>query len=242
MLMEELQKQVRRAKQRMAVERFVYALGWCWVVTLSLAAIIILAGKFRPLGLSDAAWGLLALAAGLLAAAIRSRATSGGGMAAAIEIDRRFGLKERVSSTLALSEQERQTEIGQALVADAVRRVKRVDVSEEMRVRPPRSLLYPLVPALLALLIALFVSPAVAEKPNPNDADQAAAAKQIKKSAQTLQKKLAKKRLKAKQQGLKEAEDVFKLLEQGAKQLGDKSKIDQKKALIKLNDLAKELK
>jgi len=253
--MEELQKQVRRAKQRLGAERFVSALGWCLTATLSLAAVIILAGKFwplgssfqplgsffRPLGLSDAAWGLLAMAAGLLAAAIWSFATSGGGMEAAMEIDRRFGLKERVSSTLAMSEQQRQTEIGQALVADAARRVKRVDVAEAMRVRPARSLLYPVVPGLLALLIALFVSSATAEKPKPTDADQAAATKRVEKSAKTLQKKFAKRRRKAKQKGLKEAEEVFKLLEQGAKQLGDKSQVDQKKALIKLNDLSKEL-
>lgn len=247
--MEELQKQVRRARQRLAAERFVAALGWCSTATLSLAAVIILLGKFwplgsffRPLGLSDAAWGLLAVVTGLLAAAIRAFATAGGGMEAAIEIDRRFGLKERVSSTLALSEQERQTEIGRALLADAARRVQRVDVAEGMKIRPARSLLYPLVPGLLALLIALFVSPAAAEKPQAADAEQAAVTKQVKKSAKKLQKKLAKKRRQAKQKGLKEAEDVFKLLERGAKQLGDKSRVDQKKALIKLNDLSKELK
>ena len=240
--MEELQKQVRRARRCLGAERFVAALGWCSTAALSLAAVIILAGKFWPLGLSDTAWGLLAVAVGLLAAAIWSLATSGGGMEAAIEIDRRFGLKERVSSTLAMSEEQRQTEIGRALMEDAARRVKRVDVAEGMRVRPTRSLLYPVVPGIFALLIALFVSPAAAEKPNPTDADQAAAKQQVKKSAKTLQKKLAKTRRMAKQKGLKEAEDVFKLLEQGAKQLGEKSQADQKKALVKLNDLSKELK
>ena len=241
--MEELYKQVRRAKNRLAMQRFVSALGWCLVATLSLAAVLILVGKFWPLGVSDGAWVLAALGLGLVAAAVWSLVTARGGIDAAMEIDRRFGLKERVSSTLALSEEERETEIGRALVEDAVRRVKHVDVAEEMRVRPSRCLLYPLLPGLAALCIALFVSPAAAEKTDTQtEAERAAVKKQVKKSAKVLQKKLEKKRELAKQKGLKEAEDVFKLLEQGARKLGDKSEADQKKALVKLNDLSKELK
>ena len=240
--MEELYKQVRRAKTRLAMQRFVLALGWCLAATLSAAAMLILLGKFWPLGVPDGVWGLAALATGGLAAAVWSLATTPGGIDAAMEIDRRFGLKERVSSTLALSAEERQTEIGRALVEDAVRRVKRVDVAEEMKVRPSRRLLYPLLPALVALCIATFISPAAAEKNTTAEDDRAAVKKQVKKSARTLQKKFAKKRLMAKQKGLKEAEDVFKLLEQGARKLGDKSEADRQKALLKLNDLSKQLK
>lgn len=239
--MEELHKQVRRAKNRLAMQRFVSALGWCLVVTLSVAAVLILINKFWPLGVSDGVWGLAALTLGLAAAAVWSLATARGGIDAAIEIDHRFGLKERVSSTLAMSNEERETEIGRALVEDAVRRVKRVDVAEEMKVRPSRRLLYPLLPALVAICIAAFVSPAAANKTPTTDPNQAAVKKQLKKSAQILQKKLAKKREMAKQKGLKEAEDIFKLLEQGARKLGDKSGADRKKALMKINDLAKEL-
>ncbi|MBN2290878.1 MAG: hypothetical protein JXM70_00550 [Pirellulales bacterium] len=239
--MEELYKQVQRAKSRLVMQRFVSALGWCLVVTFSIAAVLILVGKFWPLVISDGTWGLAALVLGVLAAAVWSLATARGGIDAAMEIDRRFGLKERVSSTLALSEEERQTEIGQALVEDAVRRVKRVDVGEEIKVRPSRRLLYPLIPALVAFCIAAFVSPAVAEKTESNEAEKAAIKKQVKQSAKTLQKKLEKKRLMAKQKGLKEAEDVFKLLEQGARNMSDKSEADQKKAMMKLNDLSKEL-
>lgn len=239
--MEELYKQVRRAKSRLAMQRFVSALGWCLVATLSLSAVLILVGKFWPLGVSDGVLGLAALGLGMLVAAVWSLATARDGIDAAMEIDRRFSLKERVSSTLALSEEERQTEIGRALVADAVRRVKRVDVGEEMKVRPSRRLLYPLLPALAALCIAVFVSPAAAEKTDADEAAKAAIKKQVKQSAKTLQKKLAQKRQMAKQKGLKEAEDVFKLLEQGARNLGDKTEADRKKAMMKLNDLSKEL-
>ena len=54
---------------------------------------------------------------------------------AAIEIDRRFDLRERVASSLSLSEAERDTDAGQALVKDAVRAASRIDVGDKFRVR-----------------------------------------------------------------------------------------------------------
>lgn len=240
--MDELQKQVRRAARRLAAERFASVLGWCLTIAISLAAAIILAGKFLPVGLSNFSWILLAVAAGFAAAAVYSFATAGKGLAAAIEIDRRCKLKERVSSALSLSPEERETEAGRALVADAVRRVKRIDVSAQFKPRPARSLLYPLAPALLAFLIAIFVSSAAADKTQAAAAQEAAVAAQVKKSAHTLEKKFENKKLAAKEKGLKEAEDVFKLLAQDAKKLGEADKADRQKTLVKLNDLDEQLK
>ena len=48
----------------------------------------------------------------------------------AIELDRRFGLKERVSSVLSLQSDELETEAGQALLTDAVRRVEDAVIEE----------------------------------------------------------------------------------------------------------------
>ena len=85
-------------------------------MTLSLAVIVILVGKFWPLGVADWVWPAAAVGLGTLAATGWAIATGRGTMDAAIEIDHRFGLKERVSSTLALSEEDRDSEAGQALI------------------------------------------------------------------------------------------------------------------------------
>ena len=103
--MDKLHRQIRRARARMVLQAFAVRLAWCWFATLLAAVVAIAANKLWPLA-DDRAWstGTLAAALGLgLAAAIcwawaRRQST----LEAAVEIDRRFGLKERVSSTLAL--------------------------------------------------------------------------------------------------------------------------------------------
>ena len=52
-------------------------------------------------------------------------------------------------------------EAGRALVEDAARRVRRIDVAEKFAVAPSRWILLPLLPAMAVLLVALLVSPAV---------------------------------------------------------------------------------
>ncbi|MBN2021983.1 MAG: hypothetical protein JW809_04250, partial [Pirellulales bacterium] len=239
--MDELERQVGRARRRLGAQRFVAALGWCWTAALGVAVIVILVGKFWPLGLPDVVWPAAALVAGAAAAAGWALWRGRGPIDAAIEIDRRWGLKERVSSSLALSPDERDSAVGRALVEDAVRRVRRIEISERMNVAPDRRLLFPLVPALIGFLVVLFVQPAVVENPAEATTDPGEVKKQVERSVEKLESRLAKKQEEAQRQGLKEAQQVFKLLQEGAKNLKDKAPEDRKQALLKLNDLAKQL-
>ena len=112
--MDELVSQVRRAQWRMAADRFLAVLGWCWFAGLTAAGVAILACKYYPLGVPDAAWAAGGLGLGLIAAAAWAGVTARRGLDAAIEIDRRYGLKERVSSTLAMPEADRGSEAGRS--------------------------------------------------------------------------------------------------------------------------------
>ncbi len=175
-------------------------------------------------------------ALGLLAAVVWTLLVRGSLLEAAIEIDRRFALKERVSSALTLTPADRQSEAGEALLADALRRVERIDVAGRFTVKPPRRLLLPLLPGLLAVLVALLVGPA-AEGPAQAKTDDPAAKEQIKKSTDVVRRQLAERREQAKKEGLPEAEELFKKLEQGTKELNAEPR--KEKALAKLNDLAR---
>jgi len=257
--MDELNRQVRKAQRWLGLQRFVGVLGWCCLATLTLAVIATAADKFRPTGAVAWAWsadavevGLLtalvsamvfvgaALAMGILAATGWAAFTGRGPIDAAIEIDRRFRLKERVSSALAMSEEERGTPLGQALVDDAQRRVHRIDVGEHFTVSPGRQMLLPLIPVAIAVLVALLLSPAADNQAQANT--EAAARRQIETSAKSLRKKLEEKRELAKKQGLKDAEELFKRLEEGTDNLTRESQGQRKKALVKLNDLARQIK
>ena len=85
--MDELQRQVRRAQRRLAAQRLLGALGWCWFVSLLAALALMVAEKFHPLGFAAWTWagGALggAMVAGLIAAlawaALDSAEAPGGG-------------------------------------------------------------------------------------------------------------------------------------------------------------------
>ncbi len=239
---EELQRQVRRTRWRLGIQRFLASLGWCGFATMLIALMLIVAGRFWPLGVDDWIWAVAAIGLAVAGALVWAVATGRGPVDAAIELDCRFGLKERVSSALCLPPTQQETEAGRALIDDAVRRVERVDVASRFAISPGKPLLLPLLPGAVAVLLALLVGPAAVQNRAGAKTDPAAIKRQVKKSSQSLRRKLIGQRKKAQEQGLKDAEQLFKRLEQGTKQLADQAPADRKKALVKLNDLAREMK
>ncbi|HLA85426.1 MAG TPA: hypothetical protein VJL29_11585 [Thermoguttaceae bacterium] len=239
--MDKIERQVRRAQRRLGVQRFVAVLGWTCTAALGVAIVLVLVGRFWSLGVPVWAWPAAAVALGFIAAWAWTIATRADRLDAAVELDRRFGLKERVSSSLALSDDERHSPPGQALVNDATRRVERINVADQLRVQPSRPLLYPLIPGVIVLLLIVLVGPARPSRSAQANANRANVQKQVKKTAKKLEKKLAEQRKKAERQGLKEVKDVLRLVQQDLKKLQQAPPSDRKKALMKLNDLAKQV-
>ena len=242
--MEELRSQVAKVRRRLFWDTTLRVIAWTLFVALCVAVIGLAIPKIWPLGIASSLWvkswlfgGLvMGLLLGLLLA-WRRAATA---LDAAIEIDRRYGLKERVSSTLAMDVDEAATEAGRALVEDASRRLDRIDVREKFSVRASAWNLAPLVPALIAFLLVAFVP----------DARQAADAdlstldvkKQIERSTEELKQRMASRRKQAEAQGLEDAKEVFEELERQANKLNQSDAGTRKKALAKLNDMAETVK
>lgn len=247
--MDTLQKHIRKAQWRMILQQFVARLIICLSVTLTLAAIAVILPKLWPLGLDRSVWMWSWLgggaALGVIASIVWTYLSHTSALAAAIEMDIRFGLKERVSSSLSLDENSRQTEWGQALMEDTARQVERIDVNERFPVRSGWNGLAPVGIIVAALLIALFIPDAVVDpntaEANPTQLDPEQT-KVVKKTADELRKELKERKEKAEEKGLKEAEELFKKLEEGTKDISKKDKVTQKDTLLELNDLAKELK
>ena len=237
--MEELKRQVRTAQRRLGVQRFVGVLGWYCFIGLLTALVLIALDKFWPIGIEPWIWPAGGLAAGIAAAIFWSIARGRGPVDAAIEIDRRFGLKERVSSTLAMSDEQRNSAVGEAVIRDAVRRVERVDVPDRFPISPGKQLLLPLLPAIGVALVWWLVGSAVVE--NPAGADTTAIKKQISQSSDSLKRKLIEQRKRAKEEGLKDAQMLFQKLQEETENLAATSEGDRKKALVKLNDLHQQM-
>lgn len=248
--MNEIQKQVSRAHRRLVFDQFLHILPWSLFTTLLVAAVALAVPKiwFIPITRSEAGWQLWiqswiggSVAVGVLIAAIWTYCVRRGALDAAIEIDRRFGLKERVSSTLSLSRQELETEAGSALVSDATRRVTSIDVTEKFKVSPTWSLVLPLLPSAALVALTLFIANAAPPKAIiAAEEASAQAKKQVKKSAEELQKKLEEQRKKAAEKGLDEANELLNRFQIGLEKLTNKEGADKQQVLVKLNDLSKD--
>jgi hypothetical protein len=240
--MDTVRKQARLARRRLTSQRFLAVLPWSLVALLCIALIGLVLPVFVPLSVDKPVWyaSWLGGAVGLglvvsLISTLLSRPTVGD---AAVEIDKRFGLRERLSSALMLSDEDRQAELGQALTADAEKRAAQIDVRDKFRWGVHRGMLLPVLPALVA--VALWYAPL---RPAAEDQTAGSQAKvnQIANSTKPLIEQLRKKRLEAEKLGLNEAADMFKKLEGELAKLQKETKLDTKQSLAKLNDIKQQI-
>ena len=245
--MNEISKQVNQARQRLNLQSFLSVVFWSAFVGLAIACVGVAIKKIWPVSVEPAVWQWSwiggSLGASLLVAIILTIVRRRSSLDAAIEIDKRFQLKERVSSCLSLSETERETDAGKALVQDAVRRAAEVNVADEFKVAPNKWAWAPF--AMAAFVFGLtFLADAQPESISnkANAAIVPISKKKISNSTKNLKKKLAERKKKALEEGLEDASEVFKKLEMGVDNLRKKNGVDKKDALVKLNDLSQEIK
>jgi hypothetical protein len=237
--MDTVYQQVRRARRRLILQSLAVRLAWYWTAGLTVAALAIAVLKAWPGGEDfNGPWIFAVVGVGLgastLAAVIatwRDRPTA---LQAAVEIDRRYGLKERVSSCLALGPEVLASPFGEALVRDAQRRLRQLDMSEQFSVVLDRRALLPLAPAAAALSLAMLVTGRSSDA-----AIDPAAADHVRTPARVLVQKLAERRKEAAEKGLREADLVLTRLEVATQELAEKKDVDHKHTLLALNDLVK---
>lgn len=240
-----IETQVRRARRRLIISRFGHLAAWSLFVGWFLAAIAISAAAVWVLPWDAELWSwgwiggttAIALVGSLVVAIMTAPSVS----RVAAEVDSRFGLRERLSSVMTLAAGDRESVMGQALVADAVRRAEPIDVRDRFSIRPDRVGWLPLVPAAL-VAVAMMIGPATAPDPEAAiDAQLVSQTAQVKTAAAALKRKIQQQRDRAEATGLKDAEDFFKKLETDLNKLTDRPSLDQKDAMIAMNDIKKQL-
>src|SRR5262245_52294260 len=156
-------RQISRVNRRLFVQILLVRLAWCWAAALALSAIWFLVEPLvwqsPPVWFRWTLGGGLVLLATLLAVFLAMYA-SPSRVVAALSLDEQFGLKERVTTSLMLTAEQKASPAGQALLQDVNQRVERLDIPE----RFPISLSWvaSLVPALALVLtlVAMFYEPA----------------------------------------------------------------------------------
>jgi len=241
--MDLIQKQIKRAHRRLTSQIFLKHLSIAVFICLAIALIGVAVPKlwFIPVEKNTwvASWIGSSLGLALLSAIVMTWVKRPQRLIAAVEVDRRFGLKERLSSALHLSSNDRQTPVGAALLQDAAGRAERIDIRDKFPVGFSRQHLWLLIPALITLG-AWFIPEA--EKPiSKSTIASNVQLNQIKNATKPLVEQIRKKREAAEKEGLEDAVEIYKQIESELEKLQKDGKLDAKKALAKLNDLKKEL-
>lgn len=244
--MDEIRSQVQRARRRLNLQQFVQVWTWSMLIAVTIAGFGIAIPKIWAISIDSTTWTYAWLAGGviggLLLSGIWNWIMRRGELDAAIELDKRFGLKERVSSALSLPASDAESEAGQALLEDARRRVSGLEVKDQFGVQTGWQPILPVALLGMVMLLAFFVGNATPEqKVQASNAITQEVKHQIQTSADSLKKRLEEKKKEAAAKGLKDAETLFTKLERGLDDLNKQDNLDRKKALIKINDLAKEL-
>src|SRR5262245_34295641 len=117
-----LEIRVRQARRRLFGQLLLNRIGLAWGCALAVGLIWFLVGPFVLPNQPDyLKWVVLAVAGGLgtviaIWTAVRSTPSS---LAAALAVDERFELQERVTTAVSLAPQQQSSPAGQALLADA---------------------------------------------------------------------------------------------------------------------------
>lgn len=171
---------------------------------------------------------------------LRSWWTSPSRLSAAVELDRRFALRERCSSALALESQDRDSAVGKALIQDTQHQLERIDIRVQFPIRPAPQVGWTALP--MAACVALFWVPDAQLAPSPlsgNSPSQPMV--NVKNSTQPILKAVQKKRQEAEELGDLEAAEDFKRIEDKINALRNTQEADRKKVLADLNSIKQEL-
>lgn len=240
--MDHVLRKSKMARRRMTVGRFFSHLPYTLGMFLVVATVGVMIPKLTPLAVEPELWfGSWLGAAAVIGLMVNSVMTWMGRPSlndAAAEIDRRFGLRERLSSSLMLSAEDRETNLGQALAADASRRAEVLDIPARFDWGLHSRLLLPVVPLLLS---ALYFYIPDRQSAAGDSKDQALTTNQVKNSTQPLLEQIKKKREQAEKEDLKDAIEMFKKLEGEIEKMQSDAKLDPKQALAKLNEIKEQL-
>ncbi len=232
-------RQAKAARRRLTAERFFRFLPWTMLAALLVAAVGILLPKVVHIDASPNVWLAVWLGSTTGVALITAICMTFIGRPslgdAAAEVDRRFALRERLSSAMAMPDEDKQTSLGQALAADAQRKAETIDVRDQFSFGIGRSILLPVLPAVLAAALC-YLPNKEADVPEESKLAQLDM-KQVKNSTEKLLTKIKKQREKAEKEGLNAAVDMFKKLEGELAKMRKDAKMDTKQALAKLNDI-----
>jgi hypothetical protein len=242
--MENLDRHLAKARQRMWFQNGLNALGWCCILAFTVCFLALLVPKIWVLPFTfdswARAWGIGCATAAVSLSLVSAWWNRPSRFVAAVELDRRFALRERCASALELPADVRSSPIGQALIEDADRQLERIDIRDQFPVRPAPQIAWTSLPILAC--IALFWVPDAELAADPLLSNQGSQPLvNVKNSTQPILNAVQKKRQDAEDAGDLEAADEFKRIEERIQAMQNANDVDRKKVIADLNAIKQQL-
>ena len=243
--MDLINRQVSRAARLLWTQTILNILSWCLIVSFTACFVAMLVPKiwFFPYTFSSWSTSWLvgsAVVSGIvtLSIALLYRPSK---LHSAMELDRRFGLRERISSALQMEPNEQLTNIGDALLKDATAKAEKIDVRDHFPVRSAPQTPWVMLPFVACL--ALFWVPdaengAIAKLPDDSNSERL---NNIKNQTRPILNQIKKQRQVLEEKGLQEAADEFKKLEKKLEDIQKANTLNSKKLLSDFNEIKKEM-
>jgi tetratricopeptide (TPR) repeat protein len=243
--MNRIESKVRSARRRMILGRFGQALSVTLFAALIVATLAIALPALRAINIDFTSWVYSwiggCVAAAVVAAAIYAAVTAPSVESVAAEVDKRFGLRERLSSSLTLGADERESEFGLALVSDADKRASQLEVSDRFSLKPTKLGWLPISIIPVLAIVLMLVEPMSESSASSAGKPDVAEIKQVQTVASQLKKRIQQQRRKAEAEGLKEAQELYEKMEAKLDNITKRQDMNRKDAMIAMNDLKKQL-
>ena len=243
--MNRIESQVTSARRRLVLQTFGRVLCYTMFVGLIIATIAIALPAMRVMQIDQTTWNYAWLGGtavtALLVALGYALATAPSRERVAEEVDRRFGLRERISSSMTLKSDELDTDFGIALRADAEKRASQLAIADRFALKPTKLGWLPLSLVPVLAIVLMLAEPMKESNASSLSKTERAEVEQVKKVAEKLKKKIQQQKRDADAKGLKEAKDLFEKMEADLNKIAKKKDMNRKEVMIAMNDLKKEL-
>ncbi|MEL6106920.1 MAG: hypothetical protein AAFU85_12820 [Planctomycetota bacterium] len=243
--MNRIESQVRAARRRLVLGLFGKSVCIALFVALLIATIACAVPGIRPISVDiqnwNVAWIVGTVSVAILGSLAYALLTAPAIDRVALEVDKRFGLNERLSNSLAMMPADRETDFGIATIEDAGKRADEIQIADQFRLEPNKVGWLPLAITPVLVIVLMLVEPVQRSAADSESSVDPAVAKQVQRVALQLKKRIEQQKRNADAKGLKEARDLFAKMEQDLNKITDKKDTDRKEAMIALNDLKKKL-
>ena len=236
--MNELEQKVKSVARRMVANVLQQSLLRCLFYGLCVVAAVAFADKLVHTGLSLPLFAYAVLAGCLPLAIVLTWMSGVTRLKAAVLADTNLGLKERLSSALAMKESGEA--MAPALMEDALRHARRLDSARAVPLKLPREGRFLPIPVICAALAMLVMPSMDLLGRELRDAVRKQEADAIEREAKELKKKTEELKKFAKELKSENIKRVVEQMELAQEALKAKS-MDRKTALVKMDELADDI-